>query len=233
MVLAALWRTAFFYLVILLVLRLAGKREIGRLSPIDLIVTIMIADLAVIPIENPQAPILVGVVPIVALLVMETALAWFCTRHRRARDILCGRPSIVIQDGRLVEQEMKRLRYSVDDLLEQLRQSNMPNVRDVEVAILEPTGRLSVIPKSQRRPVCPEDLKIDTGYEGLPQTLIVDGRIDYAGLKQSGLDMTWLNAQLQERGVRDPKDVFYAALDTQGQLFIQEKAPPSGPLAPA
>lgn len=223
MVWTALLRTLFFYVLILLALRLMGKREIGALQPIDFVVTIMIADLAVIPIENTDLPLLMGVVPILLLLVLEIGLAWLCMRSKAARSLICGNPSIVVQDGRLVEKEMKRLGYNIDDLLEQLREKNLPNVQDVEMAILETNGRLSVIPRSQKRWVRPSDLQIESQYEGLPHTLISDGKVDYASLKKCGLDLTWLLAQLRERGINDPKEVFYASLDTTGRFFVQEK----------
>ena len=219
-------KTLFFYGLLLAVVRLMGKREIGVLSPWDLVLTIMLAELAALPIENPNIGLLQGAVPIVTLLVAQIAISWITLKSTFARNVVSGTPSIVIKDGRIIESELRRLRYGVDDLLEQLRQKNVPNIADVEVAVLETNGHLSLIPKSQRRPLCPADLGIPTSYEGLPIPLVNDGRIDYRALSAARLDVTWLKEQLAARGIHDPKEVLYASLDSQGNLFVQEKEQP-------
>ncbi|MEW6048985.1 MAG: DUF421 domain-containing protein, partial [Bacillota bacterium] len=165
-------RTLYFYVLLLVVVRIMGKREIGTLSPWDLVLTIMLAELAALPIENTQVGLLQGAVPILTLLVTQLLISWLTLKSTTARNVIAGTPSIVIKDGRIIEQELRRLRYGVDDLMEQLRQKNIPNINDVEVAVLETNGQLSVIPKSQKRPVCPEDLGIRTSYEGLPIPLV-------------------------------------------------------------
>ncbi|WP_324715786.1 DUF421 domain-containing protein [Carboxydochorda subterranea] len=221
-------KTFFFYILLLVVVRVMGKREIGTLSPWDLVLTIMLAELAALPIENSNVSVVEGAVPIFTLLVTQLLMSWASLKSTTARNIIAGTPSIVVKDGRIVEQELRRLRYGVDDLMEQLRQKNLPNISDVEVAILETNGQLSVIPKSQKRPVRPSDLGISTSYEGLPIPLINDGRIDYRALAAAGLDITWLKKSLEQRGIHDPKEVLYASLDSEGQLFVQEREPPGG-----
>lgn len=214
-------KTLFFYVLLLAVVRVMGKREIGTLSPWDLVLTIMLAELAALPIENRTMTLLEGALPILTLLVTQLILSWLTLKSTAARNVIAGTPSIVVKDGRIIESELRRLRYGVDDLMEQLRQKSVPNILDVEVAILETNGQLSVIPKSQKRPVFPADLGIPTSYEGLPIPLVNDGRVDYRALSAAGLDYTWLVQALQQKGVSDPKDVLYASLDSQGQLFVQ------------
>jgi len=216
-------KTLFFYLLLLAVVRIMGKRELGTLSPWDLVLTIMLAELAALPIENPRIGLWMGAVPILTLLAAQLLLSWLSLKSVAVRNLVAGTPSVVIKDGRIIEAELRRLRYGIDDLMEQLRQKNVPNIQDVEVAVLETNGQLSVIPKSQRRPLCPADLGVPTAYEGLPIPLINDGAIDYRALSAARLDVSWLKEQLRARGIHDPREVFYACLDSQGNLFVQEK----------
>lgn len=223
MILTAFWRSIFFYFLLLIVVRLLGKREVGALAPIDLVVTIILAELAVIVIENPEMPLMVGVTPILTIFVLEMGLTALSLKSRRWRRIINGEPRVLVRDGKLVPDAMKKERYTIDDLLEQLRRQGLYNLQEVEVAILETDGGLSAIPKSQHRPLKPKDLNIPTAYEGLPVVLITDGEVEYENLKSCDLDLTWLMEQLKQRGIHDPKDVFCALLDTEGSLFVQRK----------
>lgn len=223
MIAMAFWRTIFFYLFLLIVMRIMGKREIGGLAPIDLVVTIIMAELAAIPIQDPQVPILAGAVPIATIMLLQLGLSFMSLRNRRWRTILNGRPSILIKDGKLVPAEMKKVRYTIDDVLEQLRRQGHASISDVEVAVLETDGNLSVITKSQYRPLRPKDLNLPTQYEGLALPMITDGEIEYEHLKACGLDVTWLQRELQKRGIADHRDVLCAILDTDGSLFVQRR----------
>lgn len=223
MIVTAFWRTIFFYLFLLIVMRIMGKREIGGLAPIDLVVTIIMAELAAIPIQDPQVPILVGAVPIATIMLLQLGLSALSLRNRRWRTLLNGRPSVIVQGGKLLPAEMKKVRYTIDDLLEQLRRKGFAGISDVEVAVLETDGNLSVIPKSQYRPIRPKDLNIPTSYEGMSLPIITDGEIEYQHLKACDLDMTWLKRELHKRGINDHRDVLCAILDTDGNLFIQRR----------
>ncbi len=225
MLFTAFVRTIFFYFFLLIMLRIMGKREIGGLAPIDLAVTIMMAELAAIPIQDPEMPILVGAIPIATIMLLGLVLSGLSLRNTWWRELINGKPNIVIKDGKFVPQEMRSVRYTVHDVLEQLRRAGYSDIADVEVAVLETDGNLSVIPKSQSRPLAAKDLKLPTHYEGLPYTLIVDGEVFYAHLDQCGLDLSWLQSELKKRGIQDVRDVFCAILDTQGELFIQMKEP--------
>src|SRR5690606_30830702 len=137
MIAIAFWRTLFFYLFLLVVMRVMGKREIGGLAPVDLVVTIIMAELAAIPIQDPQVPILVGAVPIATIMLLQLGLSALSLRNRRWRSLLNGRPSVIIQGGKLIPSEMKKVRYTIDDGLEQLRRKGHAGISDVEVAVLE------------------------------------------------------------------------------------------------
>lgn len=218
----AFYRTFFFYFFLLTVLRIMGKRELGALGPLDLVVTIIMAEAAAIPIENPNRPLLLGMVPILTLFALEISLSFLCLKNDRIRHLISGRPSVVIRNGKLERAEMSRLRYSVLDLLEQLRVRGFYNLDDVEMATLESDGELSVLPKSQRRPVCAEDLGLATPPEGPVYTVVVDGAVDHKALEESGYDETWLRSQLAAQGFTNLDDVFVALL-TRGRLLAQRK----------
>ncbi|MFO7153791.1 MAG: DUF421 domain-containing protein [Caldicoprobacter oshimai] len=220
--LVAFFRALILYAVVVTGVRIMGKRQVGELQPFELVVTIMIAELASVPMQDTSIPLLNGIISILALLLAEVVISYITLKSERARTILCGSPSIVIQNGKIVQKELARLRYNVNDLLEQLREKNIVNVSDVEFAILETNGQLSVIPKPQKRPVTAEDLKLSTRYEGLPYTLIMDGHIQHKNLTKAGVDINWLLQQLEIRGLK-PEDVFFAYLDSQRNLQIEEK----------
>jgi len=219
----AIARTLIFYAILLLLLRIMGKREIGSLSPFDLVVTIMIAELAALPMENPDIGLLNALVPILTLTLAEITVSYLTLKSESLRLLLTGAPSIIIRGGEIIESEMRRVRYNLSDLMLQLRLKGVSNIADVEAAILETNGELSVILKSQYRPVIPADLGIETEYEGLPLIIIMDGQINRVNLKQAGLDDVWLEARLRERGIDSVGDVLLASLDTLGRLFVQRK----------
>lgn len=221
--LIVLIRTLILYGLIVVAMRIMGKQQIGQLQPFELVITIMISELAAIPMENPGIPLINGITPILTLLVAQVTLSYISLRSERARAFICGTPSVLIENGQILEPELKRLRYNISDLTEQLRVKNVPNISDVEFAILETNGNLSVIPKSQKRPIVPEDLAIQTQYEGLPHTLIMDGRIIHKNLKKINLNLAWLDDQLRAKGIGSPAQVLFASLDTEGNLYCQVK----------
>lgn len=221
-------RTAILYLAAVVVIRIMGKRQIGQLQPFELVITIIIAELIVIPMQDKDVPLIEGLVPVFTLLLLQYGVSLLLMKSEGARAIVCGVPSVLVHDGRIVEKELRRLRYNLSDLLEQLRVKDLPNITDVEFAVLETNGDLSVIPKSQKRPLQPEDLKISTSYEGLPLSLIVDGKVKMGSLQKAQLNMEWLQNELQRHGVKRPTDVLYASLSTDGALFVQARESSAG-----
>ncbi len=217
-------RTLILYAATVLLLRVMGKRQIGQLQPYELVVIIMISELAAIPMQNTGIPLLSGLIPIFILVAAQVTLSYISLKSERARGVICGTPSIVIENSRIVEDELRRLRLNLNDLLEQLRLKNVPDISDVEYAILETSGQLSVILKSEKRPVEPQDLKISPEYEGLPITLIIDGQVIKENFKKVDLDMIWLQKELSKYGIKNIKDVFFASLDAHKQLYYQLKS---------
>jgi uncharacterized membrane protein YcaP (DUF421 family) len=176
-VLVAFVRTLILYIIVIVVMRMMGKRQIGQLQPFELVVAIMISELAAVPMQDTRIPLINGIVPILTLLLAQIALSFISLKSTKARALICGKPSILINNGRINESVLRNEMYTLNDLLEQLRSKDVANIADVEFAILETNGQLSVIPKSQKRPVTPKDLNIPTNYEGLPLDLIIDGDV--------------------------------------------------------
>lgn len=216
-------RTLILYALVIMALRFMGKREIGQLQPFDLVGIILISELAAIPSENVGIPLLYGIIPILVILFTSTLLSIIELKSERARTLLNGSPSIIIERGKILEDELKRNRYNLSDLLEELRMKNIPNISDVEFAVLETNGQLSVLPKSLKRPTTPEDFDMKPSYEGLPSILIMDGRLHQANLLRINKDLQWLREELRKRDILKIEDVFLASLDTSGTLFIQKK----------
>ncbi|BAS28998.1 YetF domain-containing protein [Limnochorda pilosa] len=228
MLVTIFWRTVLFYAVLLVTVRVMGKREIGALDPFDFVVAILLAELAAIPIEEVTHPVWTGLVAIGTLLALQLLSSWLCLVDDRARRLICGEPSVVVRTGRLQEHEMRKLRYNIHDLMAQLRQKGVPDISDVEVAVLENNGQLSVVPRSQKRPVAPSDLQVPTPYESLPITVVVDGSFNYKEMRQSGVDFAWVEEKLREQGVEDVSTLLYAHVDTQGNVRVQRKGESEG-----
>ena len=216
-------RTLILYALVIVALRLMGNREIGQLQPFELVVIIMISELAAIPSENVGIPLLSGIIPILVLLLASISLAWISLKSERARTIICGTPRILIERGEILEEELKRNCYNLTDLLEELRIKNIPNIADVEFAVLETNGQLSVFPKSQKRPTTPKDFMINTQYEGLPLTLIMDGKLNHRNLQHGNKDLAWLKTELFNQKITQVEDVLLASLDSSDTLFVQAK----------
>jgi len=217
-------RTLILYLLVVIVMRAMGKRQIGELEPFELVIAIMIAELATIPMADTGIPLINGVIPILVLLVTQLLLSYIALKSITGRKIISGVPSVIIKNGCIIEEELYRLRYNLHEVLEQLRIKGYPDIADVEFAILETSGQMSVIPKSHKRPVTPEDLKLSISYEGLPLTLIVDGYVQKERLREANLSMEWLRDELKRQGFNNVQDILLASLDHNHHLYLQEKA---------
>ena len=215
-------RSIFLYIVVLIVMRLMGKREIGQLQPIELAISIMIADLASTPMADAGIPISNGIIPILALLVMHLIISVINIKSIKAREILCGKPAILINKGRIDEKVLRRERFTVNELEERLRGNNVINVADVEYAILETSGQVTVIQKPNKRTTTPEDFGIDPEFEGITYDLVLDGKVMYENLKKLNKDYDWLKKQVNKFGI-EPKQALLVTIDGKSQIFCQEK----------
>lgn len=210
-------------MIVVVTMRIMGKRQIGQLQPFELAIAIMISELAAVPMQNTGIPLINGIIPILTLLIAQLAMSFLTLKSVRARALICGKPSILMENGKICEKELRKEMYTLNDLLEQLRIKNVTNLADVEFAILETNGQLSVIPKSQKRPLNPQDMNIKTSYEGLSIDVIIDGHIINKNLEKAKLDVPWLNREIKNLGYSGPEDILFASLDSEGNLYHQPK----------
>ena len=215
-------RAIMVYILVLIVMRLMGKREIGQLQPFELVISIMIADLASIPMTDPGVPIFNGLVPILGLLAMHLLITVLNIKSVNLRKITCGKPTILVYRGKIDEEALKKERFTISELQERLRGKDIFNLGDVEFAILETNGEVSVITKPNKMNVTREDMNLDTDYEGLPYDLIVDGKIMYENLSKIGKDKRWLIKQIEKFKCM-PEEVLIATMDGKGNFFCQQK----------
>ena len=215
-------RSIILYIIVLVVMRLMGKREIGQLQPFELAISIMIADLASIPMADTGIPITNGIIPILGLLVMHLVISIINIKSIRGREIICGRPSILIYRGKIDEKVMKKEKFTVNELQERLRQNNIFNIGDVEYAILETSGQVTVIQKPEKRNTIPEDFNIVPEYEGIPYDLVVDGKVMNKNLKAIGKNYNWLKKQVEKFDIK-PEEALVVTIDGKGQIFCQKK----------
>ena len=220
--LVTFFRAILLYIIVLIVMRLMGKREIGQLQPFELAISIMIADLASIPMTEIGIPIFNGIVPILGLLVMHLILSLINLKSLKAREIICGKPSILIYRGKINEKELKKERFTINELEERLRGNNVVNLGDVEYAILETSGQVTVIQKPEKRNTIPEDFNIVPEYEGIPYDLVVDGKVMNKNLKAIGKNYNWLKKQVEKFDIK-PEEALVVTIDGKGQIFCQKK----------
>ncbi len=216
------FRSIILYIIVLIVMRLMGKREIGQLQPFELAISIMIADLASIPMTEIGIPIFNGIIPILGLLVMHLIISVINLKSLKAREIICGKPSILIYRGKIDEKVLKKERFTINELEERLRGNNVVNLGDVEYAILETSGQVTVIQKPEKRNTIPEDFNITPEYEGIPYDLVVDGKVMNKNLKLIGKNYNWLKKQVEKFGIK-PEEALVVTIDGKGQIFCQEK----------
>lgn len=200
-------RTLFLYAVILLIFRLMGKREIGELSILDLVVYIMIAELAVVAIETPDSNILKNVLPMFLLMVVQIVLAILSLKSKTFRDVVDGKPTIIINKGKIDENAMRKQRYNFDDLLLQLREKDIAKISDVEFAILESSGTLSVFKRK------------DSKEGGITIPLIIDGTIQKTNLETINKSDFWLRQELRKEGYKDISTISFCSYEN-GQFYV-------------
>ena len=215
-------RTVILYILVLVIMRMMGKREIGQLQPFELAIAIMIADLASIPMANIGIPIFSGIIPILALLMMHLIISNINLKSINMRKIICGKPTILIYRGKIDEKALKKEKFTINELQERLRGNNVFNIGDVEYAILETSGQITVIQKPDKRTTIPADFNIMPEYEGIPYDLVIDGKIMHENLKAIEKDEIWLEREVKKFKIR-PEEALVVTFDGKGQIFCQAK----------
>ena len=220
----AFFRTIILYLLLVAGLRLSGKRQIGELEPIELVLTLLISDLASVPMQDFGIPLLNGVVPILALIAMSTLFSCVSLRNVRFRSLVCGEPALVIKDGRIRQEVMRHNRLTLDELLEELRGQGVLDINSVKYAVLETSGHLSVLLRADQQPLTARQMAVAVEDDVLLPTVVInDGRVMEQNLRLAGRDESWLRQQLQKRKIRRPQDVFLLTVDEGGSVVCQLK----------
>ena len=215
-------RAIVLYLIVLIVMRLMGKRQIGELQPFELAISIMIADLASVPMTELGIPLTNGIIPILGLLVMDLLISFLNMKSINFRKIVCGKPSILIYRGKIDEKQLRKERFTINELQERLRGDDIFDIADVEYAILETNGEISVITKPEKKNITIEDMKIEADYTGIPYDLVVEGKVMHENLKAIGKDEKWLDNELKKFKTKS-NNVLIATINGKQEIFLQEK----------
>jgi uncharacterized membrane protein YcaP (DUF421 family) len=216
-------KTIVIYFFAMLAIRLMGKRQAGQLQPFELIIAIMIAEVASTPMDGAGTPITYGLVPIIVLLTVHNLIAFISMKSQRARSFFSGRPSIIINKGVICYDELKRLNYNLNDLLEQIRAKDVIDISDVHYAVLETNGELSLLLKPQKRPMQPEDMNLSPQNPGFCYDIVMDGKVKQRALDALGYTQADVMSVLSRTGMQI-KNVLIATSDETGRVFIQDKS---------
>ena len=216
-------RSIILYIIVLIVTRLMGKREIGQMQPFEFVIALMIANLATIPMSAVGISIFEGIIPILGLLTIHLIITLFNMKSLKFRCIVCGKPAILVRKGKIDEDALEKERFTVNELEVRLREKDVFNLADVEYVILETNGEITVILKPEKRVVTVEDLEIENKYTGIPYNLVLDGQVMYDNLNILGKDYEWLEKQLKKFKIR-PENALIVTLDGKGKIFCQEKS---------
>ena len=222
-VFVVLIRTVVLYLFIVVGIRLLGKHQIGELEPSELVLTLIIADLASVPMQDNGIPLLSGLIPIVVLLAVSTILSVLCTKSLRFRALLCGKPTVVVENGRVLQGQLKRSHLTIDELLEELRIQGYTDIHTIKFALLETNGQLSVLPFASEKPVTAAQMGVAAQETGLPVVLVSDGRLLEHNLKGRGYESVWLEKQLASHGLTSPRQAFLLTVDETGATYCIPK----------
>ena len=212
-------RGALLYVVMIVTMRALGKRQLGEFEPYELAMTILLADLISSPMQSVSTPLLHGLLPVAAMFAVHGIITLASLRWDRFRALVSGKPALVINRGEIDQRQLDRLCLSLSDLLEGLRSAGFLDPAEVGTAIVEANGSITAFPAAAERPPKTSELALETGYEGLPLALIMDGRVQPHNLRATGLGRDWLTGLLAKRGLR-PEAVYLASLDTQGRMTL-------------
>ena len=216
-------RSVLLYGIAVLVMRAMGKRQIGQLQPFEIVVVIMIAEVAATPMGGVGIPLLHGILPMAALLVCHGIISALCMKSERFRGWMSGEPTVLVRDGVICEKELRKMSVTLGDLMEAMRTGGILDPSEMGTAVLETGGQLNVFPKAQNRPATPQDMALPTAREGLPLPLILDGEVQPSNLARGQLTEAWLVGQIRQLGYEAPAQVLFLCVNTQGQMIVQGK----------
>ncbi|MDD6189175.1 MAG: DUF421 domain-containing protein [Clostridiales bacterium] len=218
-----LLRTIIVFICLVFSMRLSGKRQLSELEISELIIAVLISDVASLPLQDVGIPLLNAIVPILALLGCELLISGITLKNVKLRGLIFGRPSVLIKDGKIDQQAMRKNRFSLDELSESLRSNNVTDINKVRYAILETDGDMNIILNSEAQPLTPESLESSGPDCGMPHIIINDGRVLDNNLALIGRDLRWLDTELKKRNISSSKDVYFLSIDDAGNIYFAEK----------
>ena len=215
-------RTVLFYGVLILVVRLMGKRQLGQLEPSEFVVTMLVANLASIPLEQTELPIHTGLVPIFTVLLLELFLSWLSLKSVLLRKFFCGKPTILVENGNILQKNLKQSRITLDELTSKLREKDVLDLRSVQYAILETGGNLSVFPYPKEKPASAKEAGVQVKKQYIPLTIISDGEVLPDNLQKAGKDRKWLERVLKEKDAT-VKNTYLLTVDGSDKILFYRK----------
>lgn len=216
-------RTIILYLVVLFVLRVMGKGELSKMDPFQMVILFMIAELASMPIESPSVSVISGITALISLLFLQVLFSFIALKSEKFKRLINGTPSVLIDKGTIDVRELNRLRISINDLTEQLRLKNVASIADLDYAIMEVNGDLTVIPSPDKKPLTPADMSITKAAELLPVVLISDGALYQRNMNTVDLSENQLKSELLSYGISSYKEVFLCYTDEKQKLHVYKK----------
>lgn len=213
-------RTCILYGVVLLAVRVMGKSELSRMSPFQMVISFMIAELAAMPIDSASTSLINGVMAIFTLMFLQVLISWLSIKSEKFKNFVSGKPSILIEDGKINVQELERQRITNTDLMEQLRIADCPSINHVRHAILETSGQLSIITKADQRPVTCGDISLNVRESLLPMLIVSDGTVYHKNLRMAGLTEEMFTKKLASAGVESIEDIFIAFCDERKKIHV-------------
>ena len=217
------FRTIILYIIIMISIRIMGKRQVGELEPSELVITIMISELAALPMQDTGASILTGLIPIITLLCLEFIMSFCLLKSRKLRALFQGKPSILIHNGSIIQYSLSKNRMSADELLEELRLQGYTDICKIKYAILETSGRLSVLPYASEKPPVASEMGIERPENGLPVILISDGQILQENIMLKKTSQKEIESVLKKKGNLRVKDIFLLTSDENNNIFLAQK----------
>lgn len=215
-------RSILLYVLVIFAVRLMGKRQLGELQPSELVITILVSNIATLPIEDVNIPVIVGITPILAMVCFEVTVSWLCLRFPKIRKFISGSPKVVIKEGKIDRQAMLDLRFSVDDLMMALRGSDIFDLSEVQYAIVETTGSMSVMRKQSEDTPTRGEIDLKAENTDPPQIIVSDGIIQSTAIKSLGFDSEYAERTAIGLGVKT-SDIFIMTADRSGNCFISKK----------
>lgn len=215
-------RTTIMFTAVIVIMRFMGKRQIGQLQPYELVIAMMISDLASIPLQDNTIPLINGFLPILTLMVLQILISFLIMKFKFLRNIICGKPCVLIKNGVIIKENLKKQMYNLDDLLETLRLQGSPDVGSIQLAVLENNGNVSISLYPQKSPATKEDVKeCDFSQTGILTDIIIGGYLLKDNMRMLGITYRELSKELQRRGHDNPHKVFYCYIDSQGEYHVQ------------